>query len=63
MTDAYKAGAKIISIFNYPQIENNQYGILKEEHFWNNYVLQESELWGSVKAYTALVLPKDYGWA
>ena len=68
MINAYKAGAKIISIFNYPQIENNSFGILKEEHFqsierfWNNYIQEKNESWGSVKAQAALVLPKDYGW-
>jgi len=68
MIDAYKSGAKIISIFNYPQIENNPYGILEEEHFqalerfWNNYILQKNEEWNSIKAQTAFVLPKDYGW-
>lgn len=68
MTNAYKAGAKIISIFNYPQIENNSFGILKEEHFqaierfWNNYIQEENESRGSIKAQASLVLPKDYGW-
>ncbi|MCW3997566.1 MAG: hypothetical protein NWF10_03235 [Candidatus Bathyarchaeota archaeon] len=68
MVDAYKAGAQIISIFNYPQIEDNPFGILKEEHFqalelfWNNYIQQKPESWGSLKAQVALVLPKDYGW-
>jgi hypothetical protein len=77
MVDAYKTGAKIISIFNYPYAEINPlgpiidyspYGTLQDEHFqalerfWNDYIQQKPELWGSIKAEAALVLPNDYGW-
>jgi len=77
MVDAYKTGAKIISIFNYPYAEidhydplinTNPYGTLQDEHFqaleqfWNDYIQQQPALWGSIKSEAALVLPKDYGW-
>lgn len=84
MVDAYKTGAKIIAIFNFPytnsivdpfynidsgnKIEYYPFGTLKEEHFqaleqfWEEYVQQKPELWGSIKPEVALVLPKDYGW-
>ncbi len=68
MVNAYQAGAKVISIFNYPEIKNNPYGILQDEHFqaieqfWNNYFQKQPESWGSIEGKVALVLPKDYGW-
>jgi hypothetical protein len=64
MVSAYKAGAKYVVVFNYPELSN--YGILTEEHFqrlqqfWN-YVHDNPQDFGSQKATTAYVLPKDYG--
>jgi len=68
MATAYKAGAKYILLFNYPQFpENNQYGILEDGHF-----LAMEQFWNYAKTHprdltktegeVALVLPKDYGW-
>jgi len=68
MVTAYKAGAKYILLFNYPQFpENNQYGILEDGHF-----LAMEQFWNYAKTHprdltktegeVALVLPKDYGW-
>jgi hypothetical protein len=66
MRMAYDAGAKYIILFDYPQIGNNPYGVLTEEHFkalqdfWSNiktYPTQTSE-----EAEAVLVLPKNYGW-
>ena len=68
MVDAYDAGAKYIVLFNYPQMEGNPYGVMKDEHFealtrfWNNVVQNSSVPFGSTTAEAALVLPKDYGW-
>ena len=66
MVTSYKAGAKYITIFNYPyNLTDNPYGTMTDEHFqvlekfWNQYVTKSSP--NSVHADTALVLPKDYG--
>ena len=61
---AYMAGAQYAAIFDYPQIDNNPYGILTDEHFtalqkfWNN--IQTLNV--NSQAQAALVLPQDYGW-
>jgi hypothetical protein len=66
MEAAYNAGAKYITIFDFPyNITNNPYGALTDEHFqaleqfWN-YVNKQAP--NSAHAQAALVLPKDYGW-
>ena len=67
MVTAYKAGAKYITIFNYPQMPDNSYGVMQEEHFealerfWNDAVSGKIGH-NSIIAETVLVLPKDYGW-
>ncbi len=68
MLSSYQAGAKYIIIFNYPQYpENNNYGILTDEHFealerfWKDVEIRQSS-YGSVKAEAAFVLPRNYGW-
>ena len=64
MVLAYENGAKYISVFNYPKI--NDFGILQEEHFlalerfWNR-ITTETD-YASHEAQTALVLPRNYGW-
>ena len=61
---AYMAGAQYVAIFDYPQIDDNPYGILTDEHFtalekfWNNI----QTLTPNNQAQAALVLPHDYGW-
>jgi hypothetical protein len=64
---AYKAGAEYIVIFNYPQIDNNPYGVMNEDHFlalqtfWNQ--IQTGKIsYDSVPGDVAYVLPNDYGW-
>ena len=53
-------------IFNYPQINDNYYGIMTDEHFdaletfWNEMVQNPSAVRGSAEA--VLVLPRNYGW-
>lgn len=65
---AYQAGAKYLIIFDYPEIENNPYGVLTDDHFealqklWadiNNSKLLAKRV-SSVDA--VLVLPQNYGW-
>jgi hypothetical protein len=67
METAYNAGAKYITVFDYPyNSTDNPYGILTDEHFqaiekfWSQVVTKQIP--NSVHAEAALVLPKDYGW-
>jgi hypothetical protein len=67
MVTSYNAGAKYITIFDYPyNSTDNRYGIMTDEHFqalekfWSQVVTKSSP--NSVHAEAALVLPKDYGW-
>jgi len=66
MITSYNAGAKYITIFNYPYEDStNPYGILTDEHFkalerfWSQVVTKTSPT--SAVARAVLVLPKDYG--
>ena len=67
MIDSYRAGAKYIVIFNYPQLNENAYGVMTDEHFtvleqfWNYIVDNSTVMHGSSKAEAALVLPRNYG--
>jgi hypothetical protein len=62
---AYTSGAKYEIIFDYPQIDDNPYGVLTNEHFaalekfWSNL----PTLRVNNQAEAALVLPANYGWA
>jgi len=67
METAYNAGAKYITVFDYPyNSTDNPYGILTDEHFqalekfWNQVVTKQIP--NSVHAEVALVLANDYGW-
>ena len=67
MEAAYNAGAKYITIFDYPyNFSDNPYGVMTEGHFlaleqfWNQVVTKATPT--SARAQAALVLPKDYGW-
>jgi hypothetical protein len=69
MISAYRAGAKYVLVFNYPNYpENNPYGILSDAHlaamqqFWQYTHTYSRASYGLAKAQTALVLPADYGW-
>ncbi|MDR0797660.1 MAG: hypothetical protein LBE70_02930 [Nitrososphaerota archaeon] len=63
---AYQAGAKYLIIFDYPEIENNPYGVLTEDHFealqklWTDIHNPSINRASPVKA--VLVLPQNYGW-
>lgn len=69
MVQAYQAGASYITIFNYPSIDGNDYGAMREEHFaalerfWSEAVQPNR---GFAREFgepdVALVLPKNYGW-
>jgi hypothetical protein len=61
----YLAGAKYEVIFDYPQIYDNPYGILTDQHF-----LALEKFWNNIQTLkvnsaptTVLVLPHNYGWA
>jgi hypothetical protein len=65
MEIAYNAGAKYITIFDYPyNLTDNQYGVMTDDHFqaleqfWTHV---NSQAPNSAHAQAALVLPKDYG--
>lgn len=65
MIRAYRAGAKYICIFNYPEI--GPYGLLTQEYFdvieqFKNYVLNNSQNRTSNYDKVAYVLPENYGW-
>jgi hypothetical protein len=69
MVLAYRAGAKYVVVFNYPNYpEDNPYGILSKEHFeameqfWSYVNANPRGNGGRVNGEVALVLPKDYGW-
>jgi hypothetical protein len=61
---AYDNGAKYAFVFDYPEVETANYGLLAEEHlsamkqFWN-YIRTYSPI--SKTPETAYVLPEDYG--
>jgi hypothetical protein len=63
---SYNSGAKYVVIFDYPETEYSEYGVLTEEHFealqkfWN-YVRRNPRKHGTLKGEVAYVLPKDYG--
>jgi hypothetical protein len=63
---AYRNGAKYVVIFDYPETEYSEYGILTEEHFdaledfWN-YINDNPGQHGTVKADVVYVLPENYG--
>lgn len=65
MLTSYRAGAKYITIFNYPYSDGNPYGTMTDEHFlaleqlWNT--IRQGEATVDFKADSVLVLPKDYG--
>jgi hypothetical protein len=66
MFTAYRAGAKYVLVFDFPQI--NPYGAFTEEHFaamktfWNLVHLFPRDPKNTEYGQVALVLPKDYGW-
>ncbi len=66
MVTAYNAGAKYITVFNYPyNLTGNPYGAMTDQHFlalqrfWDQVVTKTAPT--SAHAQAALILPKDYG--
>jgi hypothetical protein len=63
---AYNNGAKYAVIFDHPDTEYSDYGILTEEHFdaleefWN-YVNDNPDKHGTIKGEVAYVLPENFG--
>jgi hypothetical protein len=69
MVQAYEAGASYITIFDYPTLDGNPYGVMQDEHFaaleafWKNVVTAKTPTVPDYRAAdVALVLPKNYGW-
>jgi hypothetical protein len=69
MRTAYRCGAKYFVLFDYyDETNNSTYGTMNEEHFealksfWSDVIKNPKVVQGSIKADSALVLPKDYGW-
>ena len=69
MVTAYSAGAEYVIVFDFPKYpEDNEYGILNDDHFeamklfWEYTQTFPRETYGQVDGEVALVLPKDYGW-
>ena len=69
MVQAYQAGASYISIFNYPKLNENKYGVMQDEHFaalerfWNEVVEPNvGRARESSSSEAVLVLPRNYGW-
>ncbi len=66
LTTAYHNGAKYAVIFDHPDTEYSDYGILTEEHFdaletfWN-YMNDNPLKDGTVKGQTVYVLPENFG--
>jgi hypothetical protein len=65
LMEGYLAGAKYEIIFNYPQVGDNPYGILTDDHFANL-----EKFWKKIQTLkpnnppsTVFVLPQNYGWA
>ena len=63
---AYNTGAKYGVIFNVPQLEGNDYGVMTDDHFE---ALERREITSKhkpdlnlIEPEAALVLPKNYGW-
>jgi len=70
MMTAYQAGAKYVVFFNYPILDGNDYGLMKDEHFlalerfWNDATKMKktNTLNDASMAEAAMVLPRNYGW-
>jgi hypothetical protein len=69
MVTAYQAGARYVTIFNYPTLEGNDYGVMQDEHFqalerfWNDLEIPSARYVPNLsEADAALVLPRNYGW-
>jgi hypothetical protein len=66
LISGYRSGAKYAVIFDHPDTDYSDYGILTEEHFdalekfWD-YVNDESQEHGIMKANTVYVLPENFG--
>jgi hypothetical protein len=69
MMTAYKAGANYIVLFNYPILDDHEYGVMEPEHFlalerfWNDATkLRRTNTNGANGVEAAMVLPRNYGW-
>ena len=68
MVASYRAGASYVMVFNYPKLEGNPYGVMRDEHFlaveefWRNFVSPSPRYPDLSTAEAVLVLPRNYGW-
>ena len=68
MQTAYESGAKYVVLFNYPTLDGNAYGVMKDEHFdaferfWNDVVHNPEVVHDGIDTEAVLVLPRNYGW-
>lgn len=69
MMTAYQAGANYIVLFNYPILDDHEYGVMENEHFlalerfWNDAAkLRRTNTNGENGVEAAMVLPRNYGW-
>jgi hypothetical protein len=68
MRTAYEAGAEYVVIFNYPQVGDNSYGVMLDEHFdalerlWNEIKSKQEISRDLSNPEKLLVLPKNYGY-
>jgi hypothetical protein len=66
MLTSYEAGAKYIVVFDYPYVEGNDYGVMRDDQFialqrfWNDITQQKFADLSVPEA--VLVLPQNYGW-
>ncbi len=66
MLTSYEAGAKYITVFNYPYVQGNNYGVMTDQQFialqrfWND--INNKKFVDHSSPEAALVLPKNYGW-
>lgn len=64
LVEGYVAGASYEVIFNYPQIDDNPYGLLTNEHFMamEKFYNNTQTLNVNNQAQAAFAMPHDYGW-
>jgi len=63
---SYQAGAKYLTVFDFPYNGTNPYGVMEQQHFdvmqrlWSE--IQNGEITRAPQADAVLVLPQNYGW-
>jgi hypothetical protein len=66
LRDAYKSGAKYLTVFDFPYNGTNPYGVMEQAHFdalqrlWSD--IEAGKIERQPQAMAVLVLPQNYGW-